>query len=330
MDINSFKKAFEKAKGNNLIVFLFFLLVSCSLWLSLTLNRIYETDISVSVRVKNIPNGILLENENDVATRVMVRGDGTELFGYIFDDGVAVSVDYSEFVRKGGRLTMPSNLIRSRVIEQFAPSLSIKNFLTDTLVANIQRTTAVVPVRKNRLDLRVSEGYELVSIKYEPEEVSITALVDEIAEIKDVRTPAFVFDGIKQDTVLEMTFLPGKYIDVKPEKVLVSVGVSRYVEDAVTVPVEYVKFPSDINLGFMPQEVTVEYDVLEVNRDKVKPGDFSVQMLFDDYAHSVVAGKPGELEKRFVVSAASALVKNAKVVGVEPVEDAAGPKNVAL
>ena len=330
MDINSFKKAFEKAKGNNLIVFLFFLLVSCSLWLSLTLNRIYETDISVSVRVKNIPNSVSLEKEKDVATRVMVRGEGTDLFGYIFDDGVTVSVDYSEFIRRGGRLTIPTNLIRSRVIEQFAPSLSIKNFLTDTLVANIQRSTAVVPVRKNRLDLRVADGYELVSVKYEPEEVSITAFVDEIAGIKDVRTPAFVFDGIERDTVLEMTFLPGKYISVKPEKVLVSVGVSRYVGDAVSVPVEYVKFPSDINLGFMPQEVTVEYDVLEVNKDKVKPADFSVQLLFDDYAHSVVAGKPGDLEKRFVVTTASAFVRNVKVVGVESAAGAAGSKKVAL
>ena len=193
-------------------------MVSCSLWLSLTLNRIYETDISVSVRVKNVPNSVSLEKEKDVATRVMVRGEGTDLFGYIFDDGVTVSVDYSEFVRRGGRLTIPTNLIRSRVIEQFAPSLSIKNFLTDTLVAHIQRSTAVVPVRKNRLDLRVADGYELVSVKYEPEEVSITAFVDEIAGIKDVRTPAFVFDGIERDTVLEMTFLPGKYISVKIDR----------------------------------------------------------------------------------------------------------------
>ena len=80
----------------------------------------------------------------------------------------------------------------------------------------------------------------------------------------------------------------------------------------------------------MPQEVTVEYDVLEVNKDKVKPADFSVQLLFDDYAHSVVAGKPGDLEKRFVVTTASAFVRNVKVVGVESAAGAAGSKKVAL
>ena len=88
-DVNfSFKKALKKAKGNNLVVFLFFLLVSCSLWFSLTLNRIYETDISVSVRVENVPNGVLLENGGEMPLRMVVRGEGTALFGYFFNDGV--------------------------------------------------------------------------------------------------------------------------------------------------------------------------------------------------------------------------------------------------
>jgi hypothetical protein len=58
--------------------------------------------------------------------------------------------------------------------------------------------------------------------------------------------------------------------------------------------------------------------VLEVNAGKVKPADFSVQLSFDDYAHSVVVGKAGDLEKKFTVTAASPFVRNARVVGVEP------------
>lgn len=323
MDIDSLKKAFEKAKGNNLVVFLFFLLVSCSLWLSLTLNRVYETDICVSVRVDNIPDGILLENEGDVATRVVLRGEGTDLFGYLFDDGITVPADYSEFNRKGGRLAMPTNVIRGRVIEQLGPTLSIKNFLTDSVVAAVKRVTAVVPVKKNRLDLSAVKGCEIVSVKYNPESVRITALVDEVSGIRDVRTPVFACDGLAGDTVFELSFVPGKYIEVHPEMVQVNVGVSRYVDGLVSVPVEYVKFPSDVDLGVMPRDVDVKYEVLEINRDKVKSTDFSVQLFFDDYAYCVMAGRPGDLEKRFVVSSLSPFVRNAMVVGVERLDTAA-------
>ena len=329
LDINSFKKALEKARGNNLIVFLFFLLVSCSLWLSMTLNRVYETNISVSVQVKNVPDGIELECADGISTSVVVRGDGTDLFGYIFDDGIVVAADYSEFSRKGGRLAMSANTIRGRVVEQLDPSLSLKDFVDDSLFAAVQRVTAIVPVKKNRLDLRVAKGCELVSVKYEPEEVLVTALIDEISEIKDVRTPVLVCDGLERDTVFEMTFLPGKYINVQPEKVKVLVGVSRYVNKVVAVPVEYVKFPSNVNLGFLPQDVNVVYEVLDADSGKVKPSDFSVQLQFDDYAYSVILGKRGDLEKRFEVSTNSPFVRKAKVVGVESSDTASFFNSVA-
>ena len=328
MDINSLKQAFEKAKGNNLVVFLFFLLVSCSLWLSMTLNRVYETDICVSVRVKNMPEGVALEDENGVSTQVVLRGEGTDLFGYLFDDAIEVDVNYSDFYRRGGRLSMPATSIRSRVVEQLNPSLSLKSFLADSVVAQVKRVTAVVPVKKNRLDLKMADGYELVSIDNEPGEVTITALVDEVADIKEVRTPVLSCEDIRCDTILELTFLPGRYIDVKPKKVLVKVDVSRYVKSTAMVPVEYVKFPSDINLGFLPQDVEVAYEVLESDADKVRPADFSVRLLYDDYAYSVVAAVPGELEKKFSVVTASPFVRNATVVGVEVPDSVSNVVNI--
>lgn len=317
MDINSFKQAFEKAKGNNLVVFLFFLLVSCSLWLSMTLNRVYETDVCVALHVKNMPEGVALEDEDGVSTQVVLSGEGTDLFGYLFDDVIEVDVNYADFYRRGGRLAMPAVSIRSKVVEKLNPSLSLKSFLSDSVVAQVKRVTAVVPVKKNRLDLKMAKGCELVSIGYEPEKVTITALVDEVDDIKEVRTPVLECEDIQRDTVLELTFLPGRYIDVKPKKVLVKVDVSRYVKSTATVPVEYVKFPSDINLGFLPQDVEVAYEVLESDADKVRSVDFSVRLLYDDYAYSVVAATPGELEKKFTVTSASPFVRNAVVVGVE-------------
>lgn len=317
MNLDSLKKAFEKAKENGFVSFLFFLLVSCTLWFTLTLNRIYETDISVSVHVRNVPEGVALENDGCIPVRAIVRGEGTDLFGVMFNDGVDVAVDYSEMRRNGGRLTMSSGLVFSRLNELLGLSLSLKSILADSLVANVKQATAVVPVRRGHIDLNLADGCELVSVKYLPEEVRVTAFVDELPAIKEVVAPAIVQDGLQCDTVLEFDFLPGKYLKVVPDRLEVQIAVSRYVRSTVDVPVEYVEFPSDINLGFLPQYVNVEYEVLEVNAGKVKPTDFTVKLRFDDYAYSVVVGKAGDLEKRFVVSSASLFVRNARVVGVE-------------
>ena len=329
LDIDSLKKVFEKAKGNNLVVFLFFLLVSCSLWFTLTMKRIYETDISVSVRVENVPSGVKLENGGVIPAYVQVRGEGSDLFGYLFNDGIELTADYSEFNRNGGRLSLPSGMIRSRIVENLGAGLSFKSFQADSLVALVCRTTAVVPVKKNRLDLKVADGCELVTVEYEPSEVRVTAFVDEISSIKEVMTPALVCEGLERDTVFELTFMPGKYIDVKPEKVQVRVDVSRYVDRTLSVPVEYVKFPSEVNLGFLPQEVEVEFEVLDAVAKDIKAADFSVQLRFDDYAYSVILGNVGDLEKKFIVSSTSPFVRSVKVVGVENIGSSAEPKTLS-
>lgn len=329
LDIDSLKKVFEKAKGNNLVVFLFFLLVSCSLWFTLTMKRIYETDISVSVRVENVPSDVKLENGGVIPAYVQVRGEGSDLFGYLFNDGIELTADYSEFNRNGGRLSLPSGMIRSRIVENLGAGLSFKSFQADSLVALVCRTTAVVPVKKNRLDLKVADGCELVTVEYEPSEVRVTAFVDEISSIKEVMTPALVCEGLERDTVFELTFMPGKYIDVKPEKVQVRVDVSRYVDRTLSVPVEYVKFPSEVNLGFLPQEVEVEFEVLDAVAKDINAAYFSVQLRFDDYAYSVILGNVGDLEKKFIVSTTSPFVRSVKVVGVEDIGSSAEPKTLS-
>ena len=156
----------------------------------LTLNRVYETDISVSVQVKNVPAAVALEYGGRIPAKVAVSGEGTELLGYHFKDALTVYVDYSEFSRNGDRLVMPANALRNLIVEQLGSTLSLKSILTDSLVAYVQRESALVPVKKGNLELCAAAGYELMSVTYEPEEVRVTALIDEIADIGIACRPA--------------------------------------------------------------------------------------------------------------------------------------------
>jgi YbbR domain-containing protein len=156
-----------------------------------------------------------------------------------------------------------------------------------------------------------------MAVKYEPEEVRVTALIDEVDDIKEVATPSLYYDGLVGDTILELTFLPGKYIDVSPEKVQVHVDVAQYVNRVVSVPVEYVKFPSEINLDFLPRDVDVMYEVLDANEDKVRPSDFSVQLRFEDCSYSVMLRTVQVLEDKFTVSTSSPFVRNVSLRDIQ-------------
>ena len=68
------------------------------------------------VHVRNIPDDVKLENGELYEVNARVKGNGTDLFAYIFSDGLNVDVDYSKFVRNGGNLAMSLKTIRGEVV----------------------------------------------------------------------------------------------------------------------------------------------------------------------------------------------------------------------
>ncbi len=302
------KRVVKKVKGNKLVSFLFFLLVSCSLWLSLTLNRVYETNISVCVHIVDVPDDVRLVNGNDVEVVARVKGVGTELVGYIFDDRVDVVVSYADFVRNGGDLFTPTGIIQNQVAGTLDASVKLCGFSKDTLRAEVQSASQKVPVVKDIRNLVTSGCCELVSHVYSHDSVTVTAYVDVLPSIKSVYTEPLICDGLTCDSVFELKVLPGDYISVCPQIVRVDADVSCYVEKEMAVLVEYVRFPSDVHLNLLPSEVVVKFKVLESNSEKVNATDFSVRLMYEDYLSHVKGVGKGLFRDAFKVNCTSSFV----------------------
>ena len=282
MDSPFLEKAFKKVKGNKILSFLFFLLVSCSLWLSLTLNRVYEANISVCVHIVGIPDNVKLVDGDEVEVCAFVEGYGTDLIGYVFDDDVEVTVGYADFVRSGGNLAIPVGTIKGQVAAALKTTVSLCGFSVDSLRTAVQSASVKVPVVKDIKRLVTSQGCELVSHKYSHDSVMVTAYVDILPSIKAVNTEPLVCNGLAGDSVFELDIMPGPYVCVSPKTVKVHADVSRYVEKETKVYVEYAEFPSDFRLHLLPSEAIVKYDVLEINSEKVNATDFSVKLRYKD------------------------------------------------
>lgn len=309
MDTLFVKKIFKKVKGNQIFSFLFFLLVSCSLWFSLTLNRVYETNISVCVHIVGIPDNVRLVNGDEIEVGACVKGYGTDLFGYIFDDRVDVAVAYADFVRKGGDLAIPVDVIKGQVSGTLNTSVSLCGFSKDTLRATVQSASMLVPVVKDIKRLATSQGYELVSHKYSHDSVMVTAYVDVLPSIKAVRIEPLVCNDLTCDSVFELDIMPGSYISVSPKTVNVYADVSQYIEKEVAVYVEYAEFPSDFLFNMLPPDAVVRFKVLEINAEKVNATDFSVKLLYRDCLDSVESsGGDATFMDKFKISCMSPYV----------------------
>ena len=63
-------------KSREFLIFLFFFLIAGGFWLLQTLNNDYEAEFSIPVRMKDLPNNVVLTSEPPSELRVRVKDKG--------------------------------------------------------------------------------------------------------------------------------------------------------------------------------------------------------------------------------------------------------------
>ena len=70
-------------KSREFLIFLFFFFIAGGFWLLQTLNSDYEAEFSIPVRLKGVPNNVVITSEPSSELRVKVKDRGTVLLNYM-------------------------------------------------------------------------------------------------------------------------------------------------------------------------------------------------------------------------------------------------------
>lgn len=282
----------EKNRMRNFLVFMVFVLVAFSLWMLKVLNEKYETDITVAVAVTGIPEGVELDVEEDgVELLVYVEDYGSKLLKYMFGDSPEVTVDYSEFKDDNGRLSIPVSLLENRVVSSLHQSTELQHFQNEVLEVRIKKNERYLPV-DCMYDIAAVEHLELKSVKFEPEKVRVTAPPSFFYKNDAVEYEPIVADSVFKDTVFYVDALEcGKYVDVEPQRVKVSVDIEPLAQIRIMVPLTRINVPADslkaLNLASVynvPDSVAVKFEVSHKHSKQIDKKAFSVVLDFNDFA----------------------------------------------
>ena len=71
-------------KSREFLIFLFFVFVSFCFWLLQVLNDDYETELSIPIRMKQVPDNVVLTSELPSEMKVGVKDRGTVLVNYLW------------------------------------------------------------------------------------------------------------------------------------------------------------------------------------------------------------------------------------------------------
>ena len=96
-------------KSREFLIFLFFILVSFSFWLLQVLNDEYETELSIPIRMKQVPENVVLTSSLPSEMKVSVKDRGTVLVNYLWGQNLyPLVIDFSEYSDKGTQVRIPS------------------------------------------------------------------------------------------------------------------------------------------------------------------------------------------------------------------------------
>lgn len=251
----------------------------------LTLNQNYETDIRFNVTIKEKPEDVTFTSEGEEIV-VRVRDRGTTLMNYKLESFMPISVNYSEFVNRKGRLLLPQSVLQKRIKKQLQSSTSLLSVYPDTLVYYTQESAVRFPVKVVG-EFEPARQYALGDVTVSPDSVWVFAPVQVADTMRVLYTESREERELRDTLVYKVALMvPESVNSCTPSEVTVTVPVYPYAQKSFKLPVIGVDFPDTYKLRTFPSHVQVMLNVSMDNYNRIDADDFEVGVSYIDVFES--------------------------------------------
>lgn len=230
-------------------------LLSCILWLSLTLGEQRTQTIRLPVEVVETPEGQALAEVPPTHVQVQLQGRGLDLIRLLYNPPVVEVRATTSQVDVADEIDLPQGT--SLQLEAVTPA--------SFEMALEPRQTRRVPVQ-SRVEVDVASDYELLEDPLiEPDSVEVEGAESVVRGVEAWPTTASTIENL-QDTVEVQVPLADtlrRLVNVRPQDVRVIARAGRFVEETREVEVEVTGVPSGQDLvSLQPSTIRIRYRVL--------------------------------------------------------------------
>ncbi len=272
--------------SKDLWVFLFFLVISATLWLMQASSEKGESTIQIPIQYEDIPEGFCKSEQLCPSLEVTVTDQWQTLFTYHAKMAFAF-LGYGFDTIKIGRdkLQEGKNLIYSKSFEstlrdQLNANTKIESYSPDTIKVSIFKIEKkLVPVKLvGKINLR-PQYIQIGDVEISPNKIEIFGTKEELNKIDSLETlPA---DSLFEDVFENMTqIVPLKKnvnISFHESQVQVDVRAEQITEKLIeVVAINKKNVPHNLTLRTFPASVSARCKVGVSNWDKVTPSSFTL------------------------------------------------------
>jgi YbbR domain-containing protein len=264
-------------KSREFLIFLFFVFVSFCFWLLQVLNDDYEIELSMQLKLKNVPENVVLTSELPNELKIGVQDKGTVLINYLLGKSLyPVTIDFEEYQDKGNQIRFLSSALSKRVTGQLSQSTKLLAIKPDTLELIYTRGEGKkVPVCL-RGEVEAERQYYISERIFSPDSVMVYAPQEILDTITAAYTETLYVEEISDTTRHRAGIMLVKGARFTPSYSDITFMVDMYSEKTVEVPVQGVNFPEDKLLRTFPSKVQVTFQIGLRQFKTVNAEDFTV------------------------------------------------------
>ena len=271
------------AKSREFFVFLCFFFIAAGFWLLQTLNNDYETEFSIPVRLRNVPENVVITSDPVSEVRVRVRDKGTVLLNYMLGKNFyPVILDFKNYTNMGNHVQVQTSQVQKWITGQLNASTALLSMKPDTL--EYYYSTGVSKMIPVKLCGNVSAGeqYYLPDTLFTPDSVRVYAPSDALDTMKVAYTLPLNLDNITDTLEREVTLSAPKGAKYIPASVKLTLPVDMYTEKTVEVPLRGVNFPADKVLRAFPSKIKISFQVGMGRFRQITADDFHLVVSYKE------------------------------------------------
>lgn len=263
--------------SKEILIFIFFLILSSIFWLILTLNETYEREIKVTIKIKGIPKNIVLTSNETDTLRVVVRDKGWMLMRYLYEKNRNINIVFKNYDHGNGYGVVPASDVKRMINQQLEMSTSISSVKPDRwefFYNNGERKR--VPVRWTGRVIP-EQLYFISHVQYWPDSVDIYSSREKLDSINVVYTEMLNYVGFRDTLIVTCKTSHPKDVKVVPDQVRIGFYTDVLTEESIDdIPIKAINMPAGKVLRTFPPKVKVRFVTGVSQFRTLRPEDFTV------------------------------------------------------
>ncbi len=263
-----FKNIRSVKLNQNIIIFVFFLLISSLFWFFNALSKEYNTEIIVPVQYINSPENKLIAEDQANEIKIKITALGYRIINYKTTSIEPVIINLKKHKpklvegAKNKKFFILTQSLKDEIINTIGKELNISIIGPDSLIFNMDEViTKKLQVRKN-FEIEFKKQFMLKNpITIMPDSINVKGVkskLDTISEIYTVFEKYIDIDG-PQTFEIDLIKIPGT--EFSSSRVSCNVEAEEFTEMKYELPIEVINAPEKLKIKIFPTNATIAFNV---------------------------------------------------------------------